>query len=132
MRNMLFPPLTRNVEPWTVPRVRVYRSRFNVQLSKSLDVNPLSSGLLVHQGHGHEDMRLVADDAGGVTFAAGVVGEHDIAGFEGPLHTITRFDFPRTGKCHEELATRRRVAIQRESHWSTTKNGTRSRARVGR
>jgi hypothetical protein len=30
------------------------------------------------------------------------------------------------------LATRRRVAIQNESHWGTTKNGTRSRARVGR
>jgi hypothetical protein len=75
-------------------------------------------------------MGLVADDTRGMTVPTGIVGEHDITGFKDSLYAIARFDFPGTRKCHEELATRRRVAIQKESRRGGTKNGACSRTRV--
>ena len=62
---------------------------------------------LIRQRHGQEHMGFVPQHARGVAFAAGVVGEHDIADFEHALDAVAGFDLPRAGQSDEVLPARR-------------------------
>jgi hypothetical protein len=77
-------------------------------------------------------MRLSAEHAGRVTLAGGIIGEHDITGFENALHAIAGFYFPGAGKGYQELASRRRMAIEKKPGGGGAKNGVGGGSRLGR